>query len=363
MDQQQAHHQSIRTGFQQARQTPRARHRDIAQALGVSEGELIASHCGIFGSAESPLKARRLRGEWPQIIAALEALGEVMALTRNASCVHEKIGTYGRASVNGHVGLVLGGAIDLRLFYDRWAHGFAVQEQLADGAIQRSLQFFDAQGQAIHKVFLKSASRTPVYFDLVERFSARQLSTGLAVVPPPAAVAETADEGIAIAGFHTAWTAMRDTHEFFGILKKFGLTRTQALRLAPAEYAHQVPTASAHEILNRAAQEGTPIMVFVGNPGMIQIHSGPIHRVEVLGPWVNVLDKDFNLHLREDHIAQAWLVKKPTRDGLVQSIEIFDAQGDTIAMLFGERKPGQAERGDWRGLLAALSPEGEPCTR
>jgi len=80
-----------------------------------------------------------------------------------------------------------------------------------------------------------------------------------------------------------------------------------------------------------------------------------------MGPWVNVLDPGFNLHLREDHIAQAWLVKKPTSDGLVHSIELFDAQGETIAMLFGERKPGQAERCDWRNLLATLGPEVEAC--
>jgi putative hemin transport protein len=357
------HHQAIRTGFRQARQTPRSRHRDIARALGVSEGELVAVHCGPFEPAESPLKARRLRGEWPQIVAAVEALGEVMALTRNESCVHEKVGVYTKVSVNGQVGLVLGGAIDLRVFYSQWAHGFAVEERLADGAMQRSLQFFDAQGQAIHKIFLKPASNVAAYHRLVEEFGAARVSAGITTAAPAAKPVETPDAEIDVQGFRAAWTSMHDTHEFFGILKKFGLSRTQALRLAPPEYAHKVPTASAHEVLNRAAQDGTSIMVFVGNPGMIQIHSGQVKRVEVMGPWVNVLDEGFNLHLREDHISQAWLVKKPTSDGLVHSIEIFDAQGETIAMFFGERKPGQAERCDWRNLLATLSPEVEACAR
>ena len=113
---------------------------------------------------------------------------------------------------------------------------------------------------------------------------------------------------------------------------------------------------------NRAARDGTSIMVFVGNPGVIQVHSGPVRRVEVTGPWLNVLDPDFTLHLREDHIAQAWLVKQPTSDGLLHSLELFDAHGDTIATFRGEGKPGQAERCDWRKLLASLSPEVETCT-
>jgi putative hemin transport protein len=96
------------------------------------------------------------------------------------------------------------------------------------------------------------------------------------------------------------------------------------------------------------------VMVFGGNPGGIQIHTGPVAKVVVMGPWLNVLDPGFNLHLREDHIASAWLVRKPTSDGLVTSLELFDAAGDTIAMLFGERKPGHAELCAWRELVDGL---------
>ena len=358
-------HQAIRESFRQARQTPHSRHRDIAQALGIAEGELIAAHCGPFDIAESPLKARRLRSEWPQIVAALEPLGEVMALTRNDSCVHEKVGVYSNTSVSGpashRMGLVLGGAIDLRVFYGQWAYGFAVEERLHNVPMQRSLQFFDAQGLAVHKVFMREASVTDAYFALVEQFATPDLATGITVAPPRARPIEAPDADIDVMQFREAWASMRDTHEFFGLLKKFGVTRTQGLRLASPEFVNAVPTASAHEVMTRAAQAGVPIMVFVGNPGMIQIHGGPVKRVEVMGPWLNVLDPGFNLHLREDHIAQTYLVKKPTSDGLVHSVELFDAHGETIAMLFGERKPGQAERCDWRELLATLSPEVVPC--
>jgi hypothetical protein len=46
-----------------------------------------------------------------------------------------------------------------------------------------------------------------------------------------------------------------------------------------------------------------------------------------MGPWLNVLDPGFNLHLREDLIASAWIVRKPTADGVVSSLELFDAGG------------------------------------
>ena len=67
-----------------------------------------------------------------------------------------------------------------------------------------------------------------------------------------------------------------------------------------------------------------------------------------------MLDQGFNLHLREDHIEDAWIVRKPTVDGEVTSLELFDADKRNLVMFFGERKPGQPEIEAWRELLAAL---------
>jgi putative hemin transport protein len=355
--------QSIRDTFTELRRASKARHRDIAETLKISEGELIAAHAGFSpadGDSKAILHATRLRPEWSTIIESLEPLGEVMALTRNASCVHEKVGVYRKASHHGQMGLVLGGEIDLRGFYTQWAHGFAVSEQTEQG-LQRSLQFFDAAGTAIHKIFMKPQCDVAAYVGVVVRFSAGDQTSGMAVQAVEAKASERADAQIDVAGFHQAWDSLRDTHEFFGLLKKFELSRTQALRLADAKYVQQVELDDCQSVLQAAAAEGVAIMVFVGNHGMIQIHSGVVKKIAVMGPWVNVLDPGFNLHLREDHIASAWVVKKPTVDGLVTSLELFDAQGETIAMFFGERKPGKPELCAWRALIDNIQQEAQPC--
>jgi putative hemin transport protein len=348
----------LRQAFGRARLERKARHCDIAAALQVSEGELLSAHAGCFASEESPLQARRLRGEWAALIQALESLGTVMALTRNESCVHEKVGVYAQARSEGRFGLALGGSIDLRLFCNHWAHGFAVSERLSDGALQRSLQFFDAAGLAIHKVFLRPESDLQAYEALVARFEAAQQMPGLTAGPADQAPAERPDAEIDVAAFRRAWASLRDSPEFFGLLQRFGLSHTQALRLADPQFVQPLPAGSVHEALSRAAQQGVSLMVCVGNPGVIQRHSGPVQKVAVMGPWLTVLDPGFNLHLREDHIASAWAVRKPTVDGLLSSLELFDAQGRSIATLFGERKPGQAERCDWRALLDSLCDDG-----
>ena len=68
----------------------------------------------------------------------------------------------------------------------------------------------------------------------------------------------------------------------------------------------------------------------------------------------SVLDPGFQLHLNEALIGQAWVVEKPTTDGIVTALELIDAEGGIIARLFGKRKPGQPEREDWRAILHGL---------
>ncbi len=361
-------HTVIRATFAEMRRSSQARHRDIAQKLQISEGELVAAHVlpSAVASLEGPehlLKAQRLRGEWPQIMQTLEAVGEVMALTRNESCVHEKVGTYSNASYMGehaNMGMLLGADIDLRLFYHHWLHGFAVIEATEKGP-QRSLQFFDGSGSAVHKVFLRPASNVTAWEALIAAFLDLDQSTGIALRPTVPKAADLPDSAVDVAALRTAWASMRDTHEFFKVLKDHKVGRVQALRLADPAYATQVDTEAVGLTLNAASRDHVPVMVFVGNKGVIQIHSGPVQRVASAGPWLNVLDAHFNLHLREDHIASAWVVGKPTADGLVTSLELFDSQGETIAMFFGERKPGRPELDAWRALLAYVVREATPC--
>jgi putative hemin transport protein len=103
------------------------------------------------------------------------------------------------------------------------------------------------------------------------------------------------------------------------------------------------------------------MMVFVSNPGVIQIHSGVISNISVTKGWLNIMDLDFNLHLRQDQIASAWVVRKPTVDGLVTSLELFDHTGELILMLFGLRKPGIPENIQWRALIDQLFTSSRLC--
>jgi putative hemin transport protein len=96
-------------------------------------------------------------------------------------------------------------------------------------------------------------------------------------------------------------------------------------------------------------------MIFVGNEGCIQIHSGLVNRIAPMGPWQNVLDPRFNLHLRADHVAEVWLVDKPTKRGAAISVEAFDDQGALIYQCFGMRADRGGDPEGWVRLVEGLA--------
>lgn len=324
---------------------PMVRARDAAEKLGVSEAELVACRAG-----EGVV---RLAGDWGKLVRALPKLGRVMALTRNQHCVHEKTGKFGKISVQPSHGIVLNRDIDLRLFFTHWHHGFAVTEDVRSGR-RRSLQFFDSDGAAVHKVYLVEDSDGDAYDALVDKWRAADQSPELEVLPPPSKRPDPADETVDVQSLRAHWLALQDTHDFIHLLNDFGVGRRQALRLVGSDLAYRVRPDALRTMMEAARAAALPIMVFVASPGCVQIHSGPVERLAVRGPWFNVLDPGFNLHLREDRIDQAWVVRKPTRDGIVTSLELYDAGGFHFAQFFGKRSDGREERADWRAIAEGL---------
>ncbi|RAK03256.1 putative hemin transport protein [Larkinella arboricola] len=320
-------------------ENPKVRIRDAAQQLGVSEAELLAT-----GVGET---VTQLEGDFRELLKEIPTLGYVMALTRNESVVHERKGEYKDVSFNGHVGLVLGEDIDLRLFMSSWKFGFAVHEN-----DRKSLQFFAADGEAVHKIYLTDKSNESAYDAIVASYRAAKQDGVLDIEPKPEAPVTTPDSEIDVAAFQQAWLDLKDTHEFFGMLRKYKVSRLQAMHLAPEGYALPTTMEAVKNVFAEVSKSGLPIMIFVGNKGCIQIHTGEVRKLVPMGPWFNVLDPQFNMHLREDHVASAWVVKKPTTDGVVTSLELFDADGNQIALIFGKRKPGIPEKTEWREVVA-----------
>lgn len=322
------------------------RQRNAAMQLGITEAELVAAHVGFW--------ATRLIAEPESILKDVLKFGEVMALTRNEACVHERKGVYDNVSFFSHgkvrMGLLLNPDIDLRLFMNHWAYCFGVCENA-----RKSLQFFDKSGEAVHKIYLTKCSDESEYDKLITKYLHPEQKMDIEIEGYTNEMRELPDMKIDWKNFRHSWENLKDTHDFFPMLRKFKVGRTQALRNIGEDFAYPVKAGAVRQLLELARDKKCEIMVFVGNRGCIQIHTGEVHKLAEYGNWYNVLDEKFNLHLREDSIAQVWVTKKPTTDGMVTALEVFDRINKSIVTFFGKRKPGIPELALWREIIDLIS--------
>lgn len=340
--------------------------RDAARALKVSEAELLATGIGKTatllkqdGNAARELMRRALD------------LGKVLALTGNENGLLERTGIATRieqdaaaaqtaagasndpereARMFNIAGGYLGGEIDLRFNFANWKHAFAVEQLERDGQTTRSLQFFDENGNAVHKLYLKNEAAVGIFDKLVADFRAADQNAALKVLAAAPKVVEQADSAVDVKSFQLAWKEMTDVQQFNHLLGEFGLAREQAMRLAPEGAVQRVSPKAVRNLLDESARQKLPIMVFLGNGSVTQIFSGVIGKTAASGDWYHVLDADFNLHLRDAAFRGGYVVQRAG----VTSVEFFDQDGELVVSFFGVREGAKPQPQSWVELTRSL---------
>lgn len=321
---------------------PTVRIRDAAAKLGVSEAELVATGCGET--------CTQLLLDWHAILSQLHTLGTVMALTRSDAMVHEATGYFAEPHFHGDTALFFRPGLDTRYFLENWKHAYAVNE---NGRL--SLQFFDAQGTAAHKIYMQEHSHLSAYHQLVADFRTPQqrqhLHVERAVPDQPKSLA---DQTLDISSLRHAWANIRDVHEGNRIIKNLGGNRQAIYRALGSDYAQLLPSSTVETLLNALAEQQIPLMLFGMNKAAVQSYGGTIHKLLQTGPWFNVLDLGFNLHLRTGEIGEVWRIRKPSDDGWVTSLDVFDWHGQEIMVMTDNRGRGEQESAIWTALLLSL---------
>ncbi|GGX37511.1 hemin-degrading factor [Tateyamaria omphalii] len=325
-------------------ESPQLRERDFAETLGISEAALVAAYCG--------MGVTRIDAHPDVIMNAATQLSEVMALTRNASCVHEKVGIYDNYHPGQHAAMILTEDIDLRIFPSYWRHAFMVERD-SDSGPRRSIQVFDGAGDAVHKIILRGGSNHDAFKKMTETLASDNQSTKEQFTQRlPAEPAKIAKDKVDV--LRKEWRRMTDTHQFLRLVSKLKMNRLGAYRAAGRPFVRKLAPEAVDALLTNLQSSGTEVMLFVGNRGCIQIHTGALHTLRPMSPWQNVMDPGFNLHLRRDHVSEVWAVDKPTQRGTATSVEAFDKNGSLIFQIFGVPKEGRDSRPAFRAIVNGL---------
>lgn len=135
------------------------------------------------------------------------------------------------------------------------------------------------------------------------------------------------------------------------LLKRHNISRLTAFELAGQDLAKPANPNKLPALFEALANSRKDIMIFCGNAGLVQIYSGSIHKLVPMAQWFNVLDPNFNLHLDLSQVAQVWTAVRPSADGNIHSVELFDSQGEQVLQLFSRRIEGTPEPDFWAPLI------------
>lgn len=336
---------------------------DGAKALGVSELALMLDNPNATFLGE---KIERLR----KIVLRLKDLGLVECIVRNPNAVHEKTGVYENVTLTNTMGLALNvGELDLRIFASKWRYAIALKDENRN-PVSYSIQFYDEFGGAIQKIFLRDDSKISAWQAIVDEFMVSDKPTEFPTKPAKERKDRrlSADE---LDGFHQRWLELKDIHNFGDILETYNIDRIAAYEQAPTNCscglpscAVKVPNNSFDTAFHLAKEKDIEIMLFVGNYGIVQIQTGKIHNIVDMHGWLNIMDKkeeNFCLHLNQAGLSQVWVVRRPTRDGFISSIEGFDETGETVLIMFGRRQEGEPEQTKWTEITQQIADGVKKC--
>ena len=332
-------------------QQPQLRARDAARHLNVSEAELVA--------ARANDNTYHLLNRPEALLTALETVGEILVVTRNDSAVLETKCGFKGFTFNTHNGLhtaqCSNSGTDMRMLLNNWRYGFLVIEEQQIGR-NKSLQFFDAMGQAVHKIYLTQNSNLQAFAKIIAQFISSEQPTYLDITQEKINEQVMPEQDVQWHKVRKSWQAMQSSHDFFQLLIGSKVTRQQAYDNVGSDLAYEIVPQALQQLFELAIRENRGLTFAVSNKGCTQFHRGPIGKINEHGCWFNVLGDDFNLHINTHRITQAWVVRKPQGGDPITTVEFFDHNDRLTLQVSAEREEGMPEPTHWRELVAQLEP-------
>lgn len=155
---------------------------------------------------------------------------------------------------------------------------------------------------------------------------------------------------VEISSVKRSWSELRCSGDIKQLLLGYQVTRLELYGLIGSDYALQIETDAIYDVLRGALDYQIPIMVTVGEEVVLQTYQGLIGEVISTEDWISIQNGQLNFHLQQTLIHSAWIVKKPSLNGMHISLEMFDQSGSVLAIVCGSETYGEVHC-KWRKLL------------
>ena len=273
--------------FQQ--DNPKVRIRDAAYQMKVSEAELLSTE---INETVSFL----LIEDMTAFIKDVLKVDKIMLLIRSDYVVHEKtIKTKNiRLEDNQIIDLDKNDCSILDFNIDAFEYVF-FQKKMHINRELKSFQFFDKAGTAILKIYLKGKDLG--FFDEIDLKYKKTYNYEM-----------QSDLDINNSNLLDSKIKINLPYDTSNSKTSCRDISVKSLRL----------------ILENASDMKTPIQIHALGLGTIQYHRNTVRNIVDYGPWVNVIDQKFNLHVLENGLTRASLIQYQFKDCQQYLINFFD---------------------------------------
>ena len=279
--------------FHQKSDNKKLRIRDIANHLNVSEAELLSL------DANKNVKFLSINNFEFFFNKILSQIDKVMFLIRTDFVVHEKIVTANefickKNSVlnkkDNSLLIKFNSEIFTYIFYENKKH---------NNRNLKSFQFFDQNGTSILKIYLKG--KKDVEFESIAN----------------------------------DYKVKYD----FEIQKNVSLTTKQNTSLishdmdlfnSKPKINQKELKLSLRELLTVLSEKAIPIQLYAFGIDCVQYHRDIIKNIVDYGPWLNVMDKNFNIHILENKIIKNILTEYVSKNNKRYSADFYDTNNDFV---------------------------------
>ena len=270
--------------FNKNDENKKVRIRDAAKKLNCSEAELLSLQ---IGKNLNYLEIKDLNVFFKKILT----IDKIMLLIRNDFVVHEKNLktkdiTFNENSFlfkkNNDVILKFHPGSICHILYESKLHG---KREL------KSFQFFNSQGDSILKIYLKGKDYIK-FSDIAKEY----------VIDYNYQVQENLDKITSIPKI--------EKNLFF---QNCDLKNTRTIQ-----------NNILRSVLEKFAKEKKQISIYAIGTSSIQYHNDFIKNIVEYGPWINVIDKEFNIHALEKMLDKSMIFEYLYNDKSVYNIEFFD---------------------------------------
>lgn len=151
------------------------------------------------------------------------------------------------------------------------------------------------------------------------------------------------------------WRHLNSEHAIPVILAKHGLTRLEAVQLLAPHFSQVIKVSAFFELMQHIEQQSWNISLSLHSSNMLQSYQGGIcASYQAVYHWY-CYGQNFYLQLEQAALASAWIVHKPSSEGLLSSLELYHHSGELLLSLTDLPTGDVVQRGEWFKYLQLLT--------